>query len=137
MINVRVTLPTAGDLAVQLMLTVRPARLRRQRLDNELRKAAEQISPYARRHGTPKLPPWIINRQTGLFYRAWGRGIEKGANGAWVAQAVNNSQRAPFMRTGTQTMFPRPIWTEVIKTIKPVATRRIQVVLTKIKQTIS
>lgn len=88
----------------------------------ELRKLGH---PYARarfakrlrveRKGLPA-PPFIINRQTGLFTRRWV--VELARMGAgWVAKTKNLAPYGKYMR-GTRKMIERPILQEADRRVR-------------------
>lgn len=59
--------------------------------------------PYATRHGSPMLAPWIINEQSGAFRSHW-QYVAKGIG----AQIFNDTYYAKWLEEGTPTMFARP-----------------------------
>lgn len=61
--------------------------------------------PYAKRHGSPRRAPHIINKQRGVFFEAWMAARKSERD--W--QIINDSDVADFLRDGTATMFERPI----------------------------
>lgn len=105
-------LRTAVDRAIDMALddTVSDAR----RLSSGTRSSArlrQMDHPYARRHGTPLLPPEIINVQSGEFLSAWHR--RRTSEGG---QVINDSSVADFLKSGTPRMFARPI--DIVLTTK-------------------
>lgn len=71
----------------------------------ELRK---RDYPYATRHGSPLLPPAMINAQSGEFREKW-RGQHTAVAAGGVFQLRNDSSVADFLNAGTPAMFRRPI----------------------------
>lgn len=76
--------------------------------------------PYARRHGTPRRDPSIINAQTGQFVKAWKKRHIVIQGGEVIAQVVNESPHAAFLN-GTRFMFDRPVEVRVEHEIEDVA----------------
>lgn len=70
-----------------------------------LSQLAKKDFPYAKRHGSPLLPPDMINAQSGEFRDAWtGR-----MTGARTGEIRNDAPHADFLQFGTKHMFRRPI----------------------------
>jgi hypothetical protein len=65
---------------------------------------AEMDHPYATRHGSPKEPPEIINKQTGVFFDSWGIRVFSRS-----AQIYNDAPYAEELRDGKMWVFARPI----------------------------
>jgi hypothetical protein len=61
--------------------------------------------PYARRHGSPRLDPSVINAHTELFKNSWK--IRHESDGSMTV--YNDAPYAQFLMTGTPTMFRRPV----------------------------
>lgn len=66
--------------------------------------------PYARRLPRPPLPPEVINRQSGDFYRGWRLTGE--------ATLTNTSRHAIYLFTGTRRMIRRPILEKIASEVK-------------------
>lgn len=72
--------------------------------------------PFAKnRHPSPQLDPEIMNLQGGGFRRGW-----KTRNTPRGAVLYNDSEVAAYLRSGTRTMFDRPIDKAIIRLMKPV-----------------
>lgn len=92
--------------------------------------------PYARRHGSPQLPPEIINVQTGQFRADWKVEPVMLNRNEIVARTINENHVADFLQFGTKHMFARPIQPEVEKIAEPLIVREIEKELTRFfKQT--
>lgn len=74
-----------------------------------LEDLARMDHPYAVRHGSPLLPPEIINRQSGEFASEWKRTPILGSPEEPRMQVRNDSRVADFLKYGTRRMFARPI----------------------------
>lgn len=74
--------------------------------------------PYARRHGSPRLNPAIINEQTGVFKRAWKLRVKRTSSGMSVA-VWNEDPKAVFLQAGTRFMFARPLDQRVVAEVRP------------------
>lgn len=70
-----------------------------------LAELAEMDHPYARRHGTPLLEPFIINVQSGAFRQDW----DMRQVGDQHFQVFNDNAVADYLDQGTRYMFRRPI----------------------------
>ncbi len=66
---------------------------------------ARMDHPYARRHGSPRMDPSVINAHTELFKQSWR--IRREADGSLTI--YNDAPYATFLMTGTRTMFRRPV----------------------------
>ncbi|WP_395089293.1 hypothetical protein [Armatimonas sp.] len=81
--------------------------------------------PYARRHGTAREDPKVINEQTGKFKRSW-RATRPTRTGNLLRSRIRNTDpKAKFMH-GTETMVPRPIIRRVRRRIQRIHRYRIQ-----------
>lgn len=76
--------------------------------------------PYATRHGSPMLPPEVVNLQSGEFYHSWW--TRQFADGG---QLRNDSKVADFLQYGTETMFARPIAEKLGEKLADHAERRL------------
>lgn len=84
------------------------------------RTLARMDHPYATRHGSPLLPPEIINVQSGEFLASWK--AERTPEGGRV---INDSPVADFLQFGTKYMVARPIATVLTEELADNAERRI------------
>jgi hypothetical protein len=105
-------LPLAIYRAEQQAL--REAKAEAQRLSTgpyQPRTLAALGHPYARRRFQPPLPPWIINRVTGRFYRGWRiDGPRRNGTGGYISRLFNIAPEAAFLTAaGTKRMGPRPL----------------------------
>lgn len=65
--------------------------------------------PY-RRGGYPPAPSFIINKQTGQFYRGWRVEGPRTVSGTLSTTLVNDAPHAKLLERGTRRMIPRPIF---------------------------
>lgn len=65
--------------------------------------------PYATRHGSPQLPPQIINAQTGTFRESWYVWGPIFRDNSVVIKLTNLDPKSEFLKYGTERMFARPI----------------------------
>jgi hypothetical protein len=65
--------------------------------------------PFAVRHGSPRLDPGVINKQTGLFYRSWVADRVRLPDGSLSLVVRNRAPYAPYLEHGTSTAFARPL----------------------------
>lgn len=71
--------------------------------------------PYARRHGSPKLDPAVVNYGRGVFFGGWRvRTPQRYANDTIQGAVLNEAPQAPYLEGGTETMFPRPLMDRVV-----------------------
>ena len=77
--------------------------------DKSSRELARLGHPYARRHGSPKLDPAIINDQSGRFRDAWRAMPPSVVGRQAVVTLGNDTPYAPHLFGGTKTMFARPL----------------------------
>lgn len=83
--------------------------------------------PYARRHGTPRLNPAMINRQTGAFYNAWEPDPQADE---WTAAIHNTDPKAElYLQPGTSRMFARPVDAEILAEAAPEIDARLRYLL--------
>lgn len=68
---------------------------------------ARMDHPYAKRHGAPKLPAEIINKQTGVFYAMWANRLTYGSD--MRVAVTNNDWKADLITGGNRFTFERPI----------------------------
>ena len=80
---------------------------------------ARMDHPYARRHGSPRLDPSVINSQSGVFRSAWRGDNPMATDGAVSGRIFNDSAVADYLDKGTRTMFARPIGAAVEETVRP------------------
>lgn len=66
---------------------------------------ARMDHPYAKRHGTPRLDPSMINTHTDQFRQSWKTRHESDGS----ITIYNDAPYAQFLMTGTPTMFRRPV----------------------------
>lgn len=82
--------------------------------------------PYARRHGTAKREPGIINTRSGRFRRAWrSRRPQRAGHGRIVSRVRNYDPKARYM-FGTKLMLPRPIIQRVARQLRPIRRLRLR-----------
>lgn len=84
-----------------------------------LAQLAREDHPFAKRHGRPKDPPEVINKQTGQFRAAWKQ-VAQAINGQTVPVIENRNYKSNFLKGGTVKMFARPIDEAVGKTLEPI-----------------
>ncbi|WP_394794869.1 hypothetical protein [Armatimonas sp.] len=81
--------------------------------------------PYARRHGTAREDPEVINEQTGKFKRSW-RATRPTRTGNRLRSRIRNTDpKAKFMH-GTTAMLLRPIIRRVKRRIRRIRRYRLQ-----------
>jgi hypothetical protein len=81
--------------------------------------------PYARRHGTAKKDPSIINVRSGRFKRSWSALNPRLRARRVTSRVRNRDPKARFM-FGTELMLPRPIVQRVAKQIRPIRRYRLR-----------
>ena len=82
--------------------------------------------PYARRHGTARRDPSLINARSGRFRRAWrSRRPQRAGRGRVVSRVRNFDPKARYM-FGTKLMLPRPIIARVARQLAPVRRLRLR-----------
>jgi|CXWL01.1.fsa_nt_gi hypothetical protein len=108
--RLRIEVKTEIGRAVKRTTKKGVAEFRRMSSGTETPKSLRQKDyPYARRHGTPILPPEIINKQRGVFFEnTRDQPIRFDADGVH-GQVINDSDVADFLNEGTDSMFRRPI----------------------------
>lgn len=75
--------------------------------------------PYARRHGSPRLDPNILNIQTGKFAASWRFEEPTESGDAIVAHLYNIDEKAGrFLERGTRYMFARQPHVKVAAAIR-------------------
>lgn len=87
--------------------------------------------PFAKRHGTPLTPAWLVNRHNGDFYLGWKmrEGMWGEAEGYSTPPTVyNDSKVASFLEqkdggTDKGMMFARPVDEKVIEKVLPLRER--------------
>jgi hypothetical protein len=87
---------------------------------------AKKDHPYARRHGSPRLDPSVINVQSGVFRQSWFTSLPTMAQSKVSARLVNDSEVADFLQYGTRKMFARPIGDRLQRFIQDRALREIE-----------
>ncbi|RYG31768.1 hypothetical protein EON81_22130 [bacterium] len=100
----------AGNAAAEDVAKV--ARDEGRRLSQGPVKAAKQKEmdgPFAKRHGSPRLPTEVINKQSGLFARSWVIAYLHLANGQRVVLVYNAAPYAEGLENGTRFAFSRPV----------------------------
>lgn len=89
--------------------------------------------PYAKRHGTPKLNPGIINAQSGDFRGAWERDAVKPARDGLTSGIFNTDPKAEkWLQPGTKFMVARPVDAEIEDRVAPRREGRIEHALDKL-----
>lgn len=64
--------------------------------------------PYAARAPAPPLPPYVINRQKGLFAGSWKIEEPRATPAGLISSLTNTAPYASFLRGGTGKMIARP-----------------------------
>ena len=94
---------------------------------------ARMDHPYAKRHGTPKLNPGIINAQSGDFRGAWEQEAVKGEGDGLAGGIYNTDPKAEkWLQPGTKFMVARPVDAEVEDRVAPRREGRIEHALDKL-----
>lgn len=90
-----------------------------------LPQLAKMGHPYALRAVRLRLPPNIINAQTGVFRDAWQGKPGAFVSGVMTSHVVNESKVAAYLKAGTNKMIARPIDEAVMKKYAPERRRRL------------
>lgn len=85
-----------------------------------------QDHPYARRHGSARRDPGVINVQSGDFQAAWTQEGPTEAESGLETAIWNEDPKAVFLDRGTRTMFGRPVADRVLAEVGPRRLGRLQ-----------
>lgn len=88
--------------------------------DISLAESAANDYLYAKKHGSPKADPSIINKQTGQYYAAWVKLGPTMTIGEIHVVIANFDPVADLLRLGTRFMFARPVQDRVIAEMVPI-----------------
>lgn len=93
------------------------------------RQLAAMDHPYARRHGSPRLPAEVINVQTGGFLRRWRTAGPVPHGTGYRGSVRNDADYAGYLDTGTKRMFRRPVADAALSAARPACEARVEAAL--------